>query len=107
MRAVWSSPGNSTIQGVNNASFVRSNNTLSRELAILQEELQRGHQQEDVVDGGDAASIQFHYLLSPTFTDNGATLTTTVYKFDANSGSTGTASWIFPNRRDFNNRREV
>ena len=84
MRAVWSSPGNSTIQGVNNASFVRSNNTLSRELAILQEELQRKHQEEDV-----------------------ATLTTTVYKFDANSGSAGTASWIFPNRRDFNNRREV
>jgi hypothetical protein len=107
LRAVWSSPGNSTLQGINNSSLVRSNNTLSRELTLLQQDLQRGHQQEDVVDGGDAASIQFHYLISPTFTDNGATLTTTVYHFDANSGSTGTASWVFPNRRDFNNRREV
>jgi hypothetical protein len=107
LRAVWSSPGNSTLQGVNNASLVRSNNTLSRELATLQEELQRKHQEEDVVDGGDAASIQFHYLLSPTFTDNGASPTAPLYVFDANSGSVGTASWVFPNRRDFNNRREV
>ena len=106
MRAVWSSPGNSTIQGVNNASFVRSNNKTAEALNTL-EELQRKHQEEDVVDGGDAASIQFHYLISPTFTDNGASPTAPLYIFDANSGSAGTASWIFPNRRDFNNRREV
>jgi len=107
MRAVWSAPGNNTLQGTNNQTLVRINNTLSRELAILQDQLLRGHQQEDVVDGGLASSIQFHYLISPTFTDNGAVLTTPLFHFDANEGQTGTASWVFENRRDFDNRREV
>ena len=107
MRAVWSAPGNNTLQGTNNQTLVRINNTLSRELAILQDQLLRGHQQEDVVDGGLASSIQFHYLISPTFNDNGAVLTTPLFRFDANEGQTGTASWVFENRRDFDNRREV
>jgi hypothetical protein len=107
MRAVWSAPGNNTLQGTNNQTLVRINNTLSRELAILQDQLLRGHQQEDVVDGGLASSIQFHYLISPTFSDNGAVLTTPLFHFDANEGQTGTASWVFDNRRDFDNRREV
>jgi hypothetical protein len=107
MRAVWSAPGNNTLQGTNNQTLVRINNTLSRELAILQDQLLRGHQQEDVVDGGLASSIQFHYLISPTFSDNGAVLTTPLFHFDANEGQTGTASWVFENRRDFDNRREV
>ena len=105
MRATWSAPGNNTLQGSNNAAMVRINNTLKRELTTLQDQLLRGHQQEDVVDGGDAAGIMFHYLISPTFIDNGATLSTTVYHFDANSGATGSASWLFDNRRDFNTKR--
>ena len=107
MRAVWSAPGNSTLRGVNNQTLVRINNTLKRELTTLQDQLLRGHQQEDVVDGGNAATIQFHYLISPTFDDNGASLSTTIYHFDANEGQTGTASWIFPNRRDFDSRSEL
>lgn len=107
MRAVWSAPGNNTLQGINGSNLVRINNTLKRELATLQDQLLRGHQQEDVVDGGNAATIQFHYLISPTFDDNGASLSTTIYHFDANEGQTGTASWIFPNRRDFDNRSEL
>lgn len=107
MRAVWSAPGNNTLQGVNNSTLVRINNTLKRELTTLQDQLLRGHQEEDVVDGGLASTIQFHYLISPTFDDNGASLSTTIYHFDANEGQTGTASWVFDNRRDFDNRREV
>jgi hypothetical protein len=107
MRAVWSAPGNNTLQGANGQTLVRINNTLRRELTTLQDQLLRGHQQEDVVDGGLASSIQFHYLISPTFSDNGAVLTTPVFHFDANEGQAGTASWVFDNRRDFDNRREV
>jgi hypothetical protein len=106
MRAVWSAPGNNTLQGINGQNLVRINNTLKRELTTLQDQLLREHQQEDVVDGGLASSIQFHYLISPTFIDNGAALTTQIYHFDANEGQTGTASWVFDNRRDFQNRRE-
>ena len=50
MRAVWSAPGNNTLQGVNSSNLVRINNTLKRELQTLQDELLRDHQQEEVVD---------------------------------------------------------
>ena len=73
--------------------LVRQFNSLKKTLRIQQQELQVDHQAEDVVDGGVASSIQFHYLISPTFNDNGAVLTTTVYPFDCNSGAAGAANW--------------
>lgn len=97
MRVGWAAPNN-VYQGVNTNLHTQVNNLLKRQLQIQSDQLQLDHQQEDVVDGGNAASIQFHYLLSPVLNDNGATLTTQVFKFDANNGATGTATWIFPER---------
>lgn len=45
--------------------MVRAFNTLKRELKRQQDALLMDHQQEDVISGGDASSIQFHYLLVP------------------------------------------
>jgi hypothetical protein len=51
------------------------------------------HQQEDAVDGGFANSIMFHFLLDPVLNDNKATITSTVFVFDANGGASGTAQY--------------
>lgn len=75
-------------------------NTLKRELYKQQEQLLVDHQQENLVDGGDSASIQFHYLLVPNTTAMAST-TAAAAVFDANSGETGTADWVFETRRDF------
>lgn len=98
MRVGWAAPGSNTYQGTNADLHVQIMNTLKRQLQTQSDQLQLDHQQEDVVDGGNAGSIQFHYLLSPTFNDNGATLTTQIFHFDANSGASGSATWIFPER---------
>lgn len=100
MRAVWSAPGNNTIQGNSNLLISRMMNTLKRELYKQQEQLLVDHQQENLVDGGDSASIQFHYLLVPNTTAMAST-TAAAAVFDANSGETGTADWVFETRRDF------
>lgn len=97
MRVGWAAPNN-VYQGTNSALSTQVNNLLKRQLQIQSDALQLNHQQEDAVDGGLATSIQFHYLLSPVLNDNGATLTTPVFKFDANNGAIGTATWIFPER---------
>jgi len=79
------------------------------------------HQQENAVDGGNASTIMFHYLLAPNTTEMTASSTypsTTIpAKFDANgvdsAGATivGTADVVFPGilngksaRRDFRNK---
>jgi hypothetical protein len=98
MKIGWAAPGNNTYQGTNANLHVQIMNTLKRQLQTQSNQLQLDHQQEDVVDGGNAASIQFHFLLSPTISDNGAVLSTQIFHFDANSGSTGSASWVFPER---------
>jgi hypothetical protein len=98
----WVAPGNNTIQGQNSSELVQINNTLKAAIQQVQDNLLVFHQQEDVVDGGNAASIQFHYLINPTFIDNGATLSTSIYHFDANSGAAGSATWVFANRRSYN-----
>jgi len=97
MRVGWAAPNN-VYEGVNANLHVQIMNTLKRQLQTQSDQLQLDHQQEDVVDGGNAGSIQFHCLLSPTFNDNGATLTTQIFHFDANSGASGSATWIFPER---------
>lgn len=45
--------------------MVRAFNTLKRELKRQQNALLMDHQDESVISGGDASSIQFHYLLVP------------------------------------------
>ena len=110
MRASWGSPGGQTYQGINNTLMVQSNNALKRALTDAQNALQVDHQQEDLVDGGKAATIQFHYLLIPDTTGMGAT-TTAKGAFDANTGAAGsltpaataygTAQYVFKTRRDF------
>jgi len=60
------------------------------------------HQQENVVSGGNASSIQFHYLLVPDTTAMGAT-SAAAGIFDANENVAGTADWQFAPRRDFKN----
>ena len=89
--------------------------TLKRELQTQQDDLFMSHQQENAVDGGNASTIMFHYLLAPNTITMTATSTypsTTIpAKFDANSGVTGTADVVFPGilngksaRRDFRNK---
>lgn len=63
MRAVWGYYESSSIQGKSNSNMVRSFNALKRELTRQQNSLFIDHQQEDVVSGGFANTIQFHYLL--------------------------------------------
>ncbi len=67
IRATWSS-GATYLQGANNAALVRQFNTLKRELTTQQDQLLIDHQDEEVVDGGAAKSIQFHYLIAPDAT---------------------------------------
>jgi hypothetical protein len=110
MRATWSAPGGNTFQGASNSLQVQVNNTLKRALADGQNALWMDHQQEDVVSGGNAATIQFHYLLVPNTTAMSAT-TTAAAAFDANTGAAGsltpaatafgTANYVFQTRRDF------
>jgi hypothetical protein len=112
VRAVWSAPGNNTIQGNSNVLIARMMNTLKRELYKQQSQLLVDHQQEDLVDGGDAATIQFHYLLAPDVSAM-ASNTAVTYVFDANAGVAGptgptgpvntsqTSDYVFETRRDF------
>lgn len=92
IRAVWTAPGNDVIQGNSNVLLSRMMNTLKRELQKQQDDLLIDHQDETVVDGGAALSIQFHYLIAPdatplksgvkvsnkALTSNVATLTTPI-----------------------------
>lgn len=102
MRAVWGYYESSSIQSRSNANMVRAFNTLKRELKRQQDALLMDHQQEDVISGGDAASIQFHFLLRADTTAMSATTSVpTAATFDANQGATGTADVYFEPRRDF------
>lgn len=105
MAKVGWAAANNTYQGANFGLTTRTNNTLKRELQDIQDALFIDHQDERIVDGGRANSIQFHFLLSPTYYDNGATLTTAIFYFDANEGATGSADWVFEPRRDDLQRR--
>jgi hypothetical protein len=102
MRAIWSAPGNNTLQGVNNELLVRMMNTLKAELTTQQNQLLLNHQEENAVDGGVAESLQFHYLLAqPPMNNDGASISTSAVstqKFDANQGATGTAQYVFERR---------
>jgi len=80
--------------------MVRAFNTLKRELKRQQDALLMDHQQEDVISGGDSASIQFHFLLNASTTPL-AWNTAAAGVFDANQGATGTADVYFEPRRDF------
>ncbi len=73
MRAVWGYYESSSIQSRSNANMVRAFNTLKRELKRQQNALLMDHQQEDVISGGDASSIQFHFLLRADTTAMSAT----------------------------------
>ena len=102
MRAVWGYYESSSIQGRSNANMVRAFNTLKRELKRQQDQLLMDHQQEDVISGGYADSIQFHFLLRADTTAMSATTSVpTGAIFDANQGATGTADTYFEPRRDF------
>ena len=107
MRAVWSAPNNNALQGRSNVDWVRINNTLKRQLNELQSQLLMDHQQEDVVSGGLASSIQFHYLLVPDTSEaDSATSIPDTQVFDANQGATGSSDVNFgayETRRDFRN----
>ena len=102
--------GHYTLQGRSNALQVQINNTIKRAFKDAQNALWMDHQQEDVVSGGDAATIQFHYLLKPD-TSSLAANTTASGAFDANTGAAGsttptatpfgTAEYVFGTRRDF------
>lgn len=60
------------------------------------------HQDESVISGGNANSIQFHYLLrADTTAMSASTSVPAAAIFDANQGATGTASTFFETRRDF------
>ena len=100
MRAVWGYYESSSIQSRSNANMVRAFNTLKRELKRQQDALLMDHQQEDVISGGDSASIQFHFLLNASTTPL-AWNTAPAGVFDANQGATGTANVYFEPRRDF------
>jgi len=93
MRAVWSSPNSTSLQGENNSALVRELNTLKKELQTQQNALLISHQDETVIDGGDADSIMFHFIAGQIIDDNKATYSTTAHKFDANrfSGNIGTS----------------
>lgn len=82
--------------------MVRAFNTLKRELKRQQDALLMNHQDESTVSGGNADSIQFHYLLRADTTAMSATTSVPAAAiFDANQGATGTASTFFETRRDF------
>lgn len=99
---MWGYYESSSIQSRSNSNMVRAFNTLKRELKRQQDALLMDHQQEDVVSGGFANSIQFHYLLrADTTAMTASTSVPTAATFDANQGATGTASTYFEPRRDF------
>ena len=98
MRVGWGAPGQNVLSGVNNAADMRIYNTIKKQFQQQQDSLQLHHQEEQVVDGGIANTIQFHYLLVPDLNNNGAVVTGTKYKFDANNGAAGAANWHFPRR---------
>lgn len=108
MRATWSAPNNNALQGRSNVDWVRINNTLKRALSEAQNQLLMDHQQEDVVSGGNSATIQFHYLLVPdTSTATSSTVIPDTQVFDANQGATGSSEVNFgayATRRDFRNK---
>jgi len=81
--------------------MVRAFNTLKRELNRQQDALFMDHQQEDVVSGGDAATIQFHYLLRADTTAMSASTVVVGESFDSNQGVTDCADVYFAPRRDF------
>lgn len=107
MRAVWGAFESSSIQGRSNANLVRAFNTLKRELNKQQDQLLMDHQQEDVVSGGNASSIQFHYLLVPDTTvidsqySSSVLIAAGTQYFDSNEGVTNCANVYFETRRDF------
>ena len=82
--------------------MVRAFNTLKRELKRQQDALLMDHQQEDVVSGGYADSIQFHFLLAANSDPiDASSVVDDCFVFDANQGATGTADAYFETRRDF------
>jgi hypothetical protein len=106
MRATWSAPGGATsYQGVNNQLTNYINNTLKRALTTQRDALWMDHQQEDAVSGGNADTIQFHYLLmADTTAMTSSTVIPTAGRFDANQGSAGSATTnfgLYATRRDF------
>ena len=98
IRVGWGAPGQNVLSGANNAADMRIYNTIKKQFQQQQDALQLNHQEEQVVDGGIANTIQFHYLLVPELNNNGATVAGTHYKFDANNGAAGAANWHFPRR---------
>ena len=105
IRATWSS-GAYNLQGANNAVLVRQLNTLKRELTKQNDQLLIKHQDEDIVDGGQASSIQFHFLLDAN-TEPALAATTGLKRFDANGGAAGTAEYVFDLRRDLLKRSDI
>jgi len=101
VRAVWGAFESSSIQGRSNSNLVRAFNTLKRELNKQQDQLLMDHQQEDVVSGGNASSIQFHYLLRADTTAMSASTVVLGESFDSNEGVTNCANVYFAPRRDF------
>jgi hypothetical protein len=84
--------------------MVRAFNTLKRELKRQQNALLMDHQQEDVVSGGFANSIQFHFLLGAnTAAITSSSVVDDCFVFDANQGAVGTSEVYFETRRDFYN----
>lgn len=115
LRATWSAPGVTGLQGINNALLVRQLNTLKRELSKQNDQLLIDHQDENIIDGGESKSIQFHFLLTPPNDEigfagsfNGTTVTgPTFVAFDANAGATGTSNYVFDLRRDILKREDL
>jgi hypothetical protein len=101
------------LQGANNALLVRQLNTLKRELTKQNDQLLINHQDEDIVDGGEAKSIQFHFLLQSNTDEldsagNSATLIAAGQAyFDGNGGATGTSDYVFNLRRDILKRENL
>lgn len=106
MRAVWTAPGITGLQGANNALLVRQMNTLKRELTKQNDQLLIKHQDEDIIDGGQASSIQFHFLLDAN-TQPALAATLGLKSFDCNGGEPGTAEYVFDRRRDLLKRSNL
>lgn len=84
--------------------MVRAFNTLKRELKRQQDALLMDHQDENVVSGGYADSIQFHFLLGANADEiNASSVVADCFVYDANQGATGTADAYFETNRDFYN----
>lgn len=98
MRQVWSSPAAETFQGNNQPLYVQQANTLRTGFFNQQYNLMIDHQQEEVLDGGFAETMQFHYPKGYVLNDNGANLASTAFSIDANNGLSGTANYVMPRR---------